>query len=141
MKRLVIFLLVVLVAVGALGYWRGWFTMGDDGRHVQVDAEKFKKDKEAFTRTVSEKAKAMKGMVANLWKKSKTLTDADKTGAEKELKALEEKHDRIEQQLKDLERTGEQNFQSLKDDLNKAMEDIEKRTGELMKKLHKEWKE
>lgn len=141
MKRLLIFIVVVLVAVGALGYYRGWFTVDKEAHQVHVDADKFKKDRDEFTKAVSERAKKMKDAVAGLWSKSKGLTDADKTGAEKELKALEEKHDRIEQQLKELERTGEQNFQGLQEDLNKALTDIETRIGDLTKKLHKEKKE
>ena len=86
MKKLLVVVLVLVVAVGALGYWRGWFSLTKEGKvDVQADTAKFKQDKEAFSKTVGEKAKAMKDKVASLWKKSEGLTGDDKAHAEKEL--------------------------------------------------------
>ncbi len=91
----------------------------------------------AFSKSAGEKAKAMKEMVANLWKKSAKLADADKAHAEKELGELEKKHDKLESQLKELEETGANRFESLKQDLTKALEEVEQRTADLTKKLEK----
>lgn len=135
MKRLLVFIVIVLIGVGILGYSRGWFDVSKEGG-VAVDRDKFEKDKTAFNQMVSEKAKAMKDAISNLWKKSK-LSDADKASAEKELKELEAKHDRLEAQLKELQQAGEQGFQTLKADLTKALEEVERRTEELTKKLQK----
>jgi hypothetical protein len=72
MKKLLVVVLVLVVAVGALGYWRGWFRVTKEGKvDVQADTAKFKQDKEAFSKTVGEKAKAMKDKVASLWKKNR----------------------------------------------------------------------
>ena len=107
MKRLLVFILVLAVAVGALGYWRGWFIATDEGKvGVQVDSAKFKEDKDAFSKTVGEKAKAMKEQLAGLWKKTEGLTGDDKAHVEKELPELEKRHERLEKQLKELADSG-----------------------------------
>lgn len=134
MKRLLVFIVIVLIGVGILGYSRGWFDVTKEG-NVSVDRDKFEKDKTAFNQMVSEKAKAVKETLGNLWKK--TGASADKTGVEKELKELETKHNRLEAQLKDLQEAGEQRFETLKADLTKELEEVERRTAELTKKLEK----
>jgi len=126
------------VATAALGYWRGWFSVAKEGKvDVQVDAAKFKQDKEAFSKVASEKAKSLKDQVASFWKKSEGLTGDDKAHAEKELAELEKKHERLEQQLKELESAGQDKFESIKQDLSKSLDDVEKKIGELTKKLDK----
>jgi chromosome segregation ATPase len=138
MKRLLIFILVLVVAAGALGYWRGWFSVTKEGKvDVQVDPAKFKQDREAFSKTVGDKAKALKDQVASLWKKSEGLTGDDKAHAQKELGELKTKHDRLEQQFKELEDAGQGRFESIKQDLSKSLEDVEKKIEELTKKLEK----
>jgi len=138
MKKLLVVVLVLLVGGAALGYWRGWFSVTKEGKvDVQVDSAKFKQDKEAFSKTAGEKAKALKDQVASLWKKSEGLTGDDKAHAEKELAELEKKHERLEQQLKELEGAGQDKFESIKQDLSKSLDDVEKKIGELTKKLDK----
>jgi chromosome segregation ATPase len=138
MKKLLVLVLVLVVAVGALGYWRGWFSLTKEGKvDVQVDPAKFKQDKEAFSKTVGEKAKAMKDQVASLWKKSEGLKGDDKAHAQKELGELQKKHDRLEQQIKELEDAGPDRFESIKQDLSKTLEEVDKKIEELRKKLEK----
>ena len=46
MKKFLVVVLVLVVAVGALGYWRGWFSVTREGKvDVQGDPAKFKQDK------------------------------------------------------------------------------------------------
>ena len=136
MMRFLVVVLVLVVAVGAVGYWRGWFNMTNEGKvGVQVDKEKFNKDKEDFSKTAGEKAKALKDQVAGLWTKSEGLTGDDKAHAQAELGELKKKHDRFEQQLKELEDAGQDRFASIKQDLTKSLEDVEKRIEVLTKKL------
>jgi hypothetical protein len=135
MKKLLIFVLVLAVAVGVLGYWRGWFNVSREG--VQVDAEKFKKDREDFSKTVSEKAKVVKNKFANLWKKSEGLKGDEKVQAEKELAELEKKHERLVLQLKELEDAGQDRFESIKQDLSKNLDEVERKMQDLTKKLEK----
>src|SRR5476649_930400 len=132
MKNLLVVVLVLLVGVAALGYWRGWFSVTKEGKvDVQVDPVKFKQDKEAFSKTVGEKAKALKDKVASLWKQSEGLTGDDKAHAEKELAELEKKHERLEKQLKDLAEAGADKFEGIKQDLSKSLEEVEQKIEEL----------
>jgi chromosome segregation ATPase len=138
MKRLFVVVLVLVVVVGGLGYWRGWFSVTKEGKvDVQVDQGKFKQDKDAFSKTVGEKAKALKDKVASLGKKAEGLTGDDKTVAEKELAELVKKHERLEKQLKELEDAGQDKFESIKKDLSNSIEEVEKKIEELTKKLEK----
>jgi hypothetical protein len=138
MKRLLVVVLVLVVAVGAVGIWREWFSVTKEGKvDVQVDSAKFNQDKEAFSKTVSEKAKTLKDQVAGLWKKSAGLTGDDKAHAQKELDELKTKHDRLEQQFKELEDAGPGRFESIKQDLSKSLEEVEKKIEEWTKKLEK----
>jgi chromosome segregation ATPase len=138
MKKLLVVVLVLVVVIGALGYWQGWFSVTKEGKvDVQVDPAKFKQDKEAFSKTVGEKAKAMKQQVASLWEKSEGLTGDDKAQAQQELGDLKKKHDRLEQQLKDLDEAGPDRFESVKQDLSKTLEEVEKKIEDLTKKLEK----
>jgi chromosome segregation ATPase len=135
MKKLLVFVLVLAVAIGALGYWRGWFSVTKEGKvDVQADPATFKHDKDSFSKTVGEKAKAMKGQLAGLWKKSKGLTDDDK----KNLGELEKKRDRLEHQIEELDNAGQDNFESIKQDLSKSLAEVEQKIDELTKKLEKE---
>ncbi len=136
MKNFLVFLVVLIVAVGALGYWRGWFHVNTDGKvEVKVDQEKFKLDKEAFNKKVSEQSKALKDQVASLWKKTEGLTGDEKAHAQKELSELKLKHERLEQQIRDLDAAGSDRFEGLKQDLTKNLEEVEKKIAEWTKKL------
>lgn len=135
MKKVMVVVVVLLLAGLALGYWQGWFSVSNQG--VQVDAEKFKQDKTAFSKTVGEKTKALRDQVAGLWKKSKDLTGDEKAEAEKELDALEKKHGRIEKQLQELEQAGQDRFGSLKQDLSKTLDEVEQQIVALTERLEK----
>jgi len=127
MKNLLLLVLVLVVAIGAVGYWRGWFSVTSD----------FQRDKEAFSKTVSEKTSAMKDKIADLWKKTEGRKDADNAQLQKELGELKTKHERLEQQIKELDAAGKDKFDSLKQDLSKNLEEVETKIEQLKKKLEK----
>ncbi len=138
MKKLLVVILVLLVGVAAVGYSRGWFSVTKEGKvDVQADPAKFKQDKEAFSKTVGEKTKALKERIASLWTKTEGLKADDKVQAKKELAELEEKHERLEKQLKELEDAGPEKFESIKQDLSKALAEVEQKIEELTQKLAK----
>jgi len=138
MKKLLVVVLLLVVAVGALGYWQGWFSLTKEGKvDVQVDSAKFKQDKEAFSKTVGEKVKATKDQIANLWNKAEGLTGDEKAHAQKKLGELEKKHDRLEQQIKELDDAGQGRFESIRQDLSNTLEEVEKKIEELKKKVEK----
>lgn len=135
MKNFLVFIVVVAVAIGAVGYYRGWFTVAkEDGREqVQVDKSKFEHDKKAVSKKVGEEAKTLKEKLDHLFEKSKGLT-ADE---QKELDELKKKHERLEQQVKTLEESGEDKFQGIKDDLEKSLADVQKKIDDLTEKVSK----
>jgi DNA-binding transcriptional MerR regulator len=54
------------------------------------------------------------------------------------LAELEKKHDRLEKQIKKLEEAGEDKFEGIKQDLSKALEEVDQNIEELTKKLEKD---
>jgi DNA anti-recombination protein RmuC len=138
MKKFLLFVLVLAVGVGALGYWRGWFSVTKEGKgDIQVDSAKFDQDRKTFSKSAGVKAKALKDGVAGLWKKTESLSGDEKTQAQKELGELQTKHDRLEQQIKELDDAGQDKFDSIKQDLEKSLAEVEKKIEELTKKLDK----
>src|SRR6516225_7293243 len=105
MKYVLIALLVIAVGIGGLGFWRGWFEAGgkkEEGKvqaNVHVNVNKFKEDKEKFTKTLSEKAKAMNEKLASLKEKSKGLIGEAKVKAEKEHEALSKKFESFKSKM------------------------------------------
>lgn len=139
MKRLLVAFLVVAVVVGIIGYVRGWFVVTNDGRvDVQVDRAKIQADRDAFSKSTSEKAREIDDRLAGLWKKSETLTGDEKVRTQKELEELRRKRDRIEQQLTELNTAAPERFQSLREDLSQSLADVDTRIEELNKKLAKD---
>lgn len=138
MYRIFVIALVLLVAIGAVGYSRGWFKVTNEGQvEVQVDQEKVQDDKESFSKAVSEKAQDLKDQVATLWEESEGLTGDDKTQAQKELSDLKEKRDRLESQIQELEDASGDRFESIKEDLSNNLEDVKKNIVELKATLAK----
>lgn len=134
MRNFLVVVLFLAVVAGAIGLWRGWFSLSKDGKvDVQGNPTKFQEDRKAFSKSVSEKATAVKHQVQSLWEKSDKLSVADK----KELDDLKVKHERLEQQIKTLNDAGEDKFDSIKQDLTKDLDDVEKRIEELTKKVEK----
>ncbi|HMO36014.1 MAG TPA: hypothetical protein PKA06_08225 [Gemmatales bacterium] len=66
MKKLLVAVVLLVLLVGGIGLWRGWFT-------IQTDPVKFKQDREALSKTFGEKAKSLKTRIGNLMKKTEGL--------------------------------------------------------------------
>ena len=66
MKGFLLALVVIVIAIGALGLWRGWFEVGGkkgEGKvqaSLNVDVNKFKEDKDRFKKALSERSKSLK---------------------------------------------------------------------------------
>ncbi|MBX9679777.1 MAG: hypothetical protein K2X38_13525 [Gemmataceae bacterium] len=136
MKRFLLFVVVVALIVGVIGYNRGWFHIGPEGAmDVQMDAAKFKQDREAISKTVGEKVNILKTQMAGLFKKTEVLPSDAKADAQKELVALEKEHDRLEQQLRELDEAGKDRFVTVREDLNKNIAAVEQKIADWSKKL------
>ena len=137
MKNLAVIILVLLVAVGILGYYQGWFTVTKkDGKvNVQVDKDKFRSDRDTFERKASEKIKAMKDSIAGLSKKSEALKGDEKERVQTEIHELEKTRDKLETQIRDLSDAAEPRFDSIKQDLTKQLDEVDRKIAELTKKI------
>jgi archaellum component FlaC len=137
MKNLAVIILVLLVAIGLLGWYQGWFTVTKkDGKvDLQVHSDKFKADRDSFTKDAGEKIKAMKDSIAGLSKKSEKLKGDEKERVQTEIHDLEKTHDKLEKQISDLSAAAEPRFESIKQDLTKQLENVDKKIAELTKKL------
>jgi hypothetical protein len=128
MKKLLVFLLVVVVAAGGVAYWRGWISFGkdkDDGKPgIHVEKEKFKKDKDAFKQAASKKLSALKDMLTRKKNESKDLTGEAKAKKQKEIDDLEKKHKELDTKVNSLDDVKEDDFDKVKGDLNKDLDDV-----------------
>jgi hypothetical protein len=129
MKKLLAMIVVLVIAVVAVAFWRGWFTFEtakDDGKvHVDltVDKEKFKQDKEKLKERATEKSKAMKEKLAGLREKANGLSAEEKAKADKELEELSRKHQAPEAKIKDLDEAGAEKFDELKKSIAGAIDE------------------
>jgi len=138
MKKLLIAIVALVVLVGGIGLWRGWFTLTKEGKvNVHVDPAKFKQDRDALSKTIGEKAKTMKTRIANLVKKSEGLKGEEKTHVEQQLAELQKKHDLLEKQLTEIAASGQDTFGVLERELTANHDEVEKLIEEVTKKLEK----
>ncbi|OWK39798.1 hypothetical protein [Fimbriiglobus ruber] len=136
MKKILIVVLVLLVGVAALGYWRGWYSVTKGGdTDVRVVPAKFEQDREAFGQSVGEKTKALKDRIAGLWTKVEGRSGDEKARAKKELVELEQKHERLEKQLQELQSADADKYETLKRDLERTIEEVEVKIDEQTQKL------
>jgi hypothetical protein len=135
MKTLLAVLVVLVLAVGGVAYWRGWFTVEakheGDSTHVDVklNKEKFKQDKEKLQAEAAQTSKALKDKLAGLREKSRGLSGEDKAKADKEIDEMSRKHESLEAKLKDLEEAGEDKFEELKKSITGAIEEHRSAAG------------
>ena len=138
MKKLLIAVVVLVLIVGGIGLWRGWFTVTQEGElNVHADPAKFKQDRDALGKSIGEKAKALKGKIADLVKKSEGLQGEEKVRVEQDLAQLQKKHDLLEQQIKDIAASGQDTFGILERELTEKHDAVEKLIDEVTKKLEK----
>lgn len=130
MKKLLIPVIILILIVGGIGLWRGWFT-------IQTDPAKFKKDREALSKTFGEKAKALKTRISTLMKKSEGLQGEEKSSVEKELAELQKKHDLLEKQIKETAESGMDTFGTLEREMTENHDALEKQIEQLTRKLEK----
>jgi hypothetical protein len=128
MKNFLIAVVVIIIGIGALGYWRGWFEFGTKkdqggvGADVHVNVNKFQQDKENFKKYLAEKSRAMKEKLAALKDKSKGLSGDAKAKADKEIDALGKKHADLEAKAKQVDDTKEEHLEGLMKSVKSELE-------------------
>jgi preprotein translocase subunit SecF len=134
MRNLLLTVVVIAIVVCVLGFWRGWFEFGSNkqGEKVQanlnIDLNKFKQDKDAFKKTLSDKSRTLKDKLASLKDKAKGLSGDAKVKAEKEIDTLSKKHESIESKMKEVDESTVEKFGAIKDSLAKEL-DLESPEG------------
>ncbi len=129
MSKLLAVVLLLILAVVAVGFWRGWFDFDskkEDGKlhaDFSLNKEKFKQDKENLKMKVAEKSKALKDKLASLRDKTKALSGDAKVKADKEIADLTKKHEALDAKLKDIEDSSEEKFESLKRGVAEAVDE------------------
>jgi uncharacterized protein YhaN len=132
-KTFAFFVVALVVAIVALGFWRGWFEFGSqkaDGKvHTTLDinVDKLKAEKDHFKKLLGDKSKSLKAELAQLKNKAKDLTGEAKAKLEKEIDALTKRHEHIEKKMNEVEGSSEEKFQELK---NSLKDETEPGTGE-----------
>jgi hypothetical protein len=128
-KTVLALVVVIVIGVVVLGFYRGWFETGtkqDDGKqHVDlsVNTNKFKEDKENLKKTLAAKSKSLKDKLAGLTDKVKTLSGEAKAKAQKEIDALTKKHQQIESKTKQVDDVTEEKFDDLKKSVTDDLDD------------------
>jgi hypothetical protein len=128
-KTFAILIVLLVVALVGLGFWRGWFDVGskkEDGKvhaDLNLNVNKLKADKDAFKKLLGEKSKALKDKLASLKSKSRELVGEAKAKAEKEIEALTQKHESMEKKMTEVEESTEEKFTALKSSLKGELEE------------------
>jgi chromosome segregation ATPase len=137
MRNLAVIILVLLVAIGILGYYEGWFTVSEkDGKtNLQFDKNKFKDDMNLFQTKMSEEVGTLKDNIAGLFKKSEKLKGDEKTQVQADLHNLDMDREKLEKQIRALSDAAQPDIASIKEDLTKKLQDVNKKIAELTKKL------
>ena len=85
-------ILVLVIAIAGLAWYKGWFTVDKDPEtgktKINLHADAFKKDKEAFVKTTSEAYNKVKDKLTGKEASSKTATKEEKANVDKEIEVL-----------------------------------------------------
>ena len=132
MKKVLVALVVLVVALGGVAWWQGWIKFEkktEDGQThvgVAINKEKFQQDRDKLKKAAGDRSKALKDQLAKLRDKAKGLTGTDKEKADKEIDALSKKHEALETKMKDLDGVAEDKFEALKKDVEGHLQDADK---------------
>jgi hypothetical protein len=132
LARILGLLVLLLLAVGIVGYQRGWFEFGaenTDGTSraaVTLRKDKFKEDKEKLRQFASDKLAAVQEKLNSTRARSKDLTGAAKVKADKEIEDLTTKKKELETKVKAIEQVTEDKIDSVQKDFEDALKELEK---------------
>lgn len=117
-------ILVLVIAIAGLAWYKGWFTVDKDPEtgktKINMHADAFKKDKDAFLKSTGEFYTKTKDKLAGLVTKAKDAKPEDKAGLDKEIEALKKK-------LADLEETKKKAEAATDDEVLKGLNDSVKK--------------
>jgi chromosome segregation ATPase len=130
MKNLFGLIVVLVVLIVAVGFWRGWFEVnsqkeenGNVRANLNVDMNKFEQDKLSFKKLLAEKSSALKRKLQDLQEKHKGTTGAAKAKLDQEIEVLKKKNEKLEEKLKAVEQSGKEKFDEIKKSFQKENDD------------------
>ncbi len=130
MNKLILLVILLLVAVGVLGYTQGWFNLAKDDKGqvkgISFDMEKFTKDKEAAKQYLANKKKAAADKLADLRAKHKEAKGDDKAKLDKEISELTKTIDDLEKSEKELDEKDEAKLEALHKKITEMLQKAKK---------------
>ncbi|CAN5195823.1 hypothetical protein BH11PLA2_BH11PLA2_40940 [soil metagenome] len=139
MRTYVYYFLAIAAAVGGMGYVRGWFGPPRPvNRLVRVEYIDDNPDRSEYGQIVDVKSRAIKAQFASLDQKSGELTGDAKVQMLNTVANLKTDHIRLEEQILKLNTSANDTYETQKELLSKALENIEKQLEVITLKLKKQ---
>jgi hypothetical protein len=117
-------ILVLVIAIAGLAWYKGWFTVDKDPEtgktKINMHADAFKKDKEAFLKSAGDAYTKGKDKLAGMMGKAKDAKPEDKANLDKEI-------DTLKKQLADLEEAKKKAEAATDDEVLKGLNDSVKK--------------
>ena len=130
MNKVIVVVIVLLIAVGVLGYTQGWFGLSKDKEgHVKglsFDKEKFKKDRDKAQKVLVDKTKAAEEKLKNLTAKHTEAKDDDKAKLQKEIDELTKTVDEMKKRHDELDEKDEAKLEALQKKVQEILDEHEK---------------
>jgi hypothetical protein len=120
MNKVIVVVIVLLIAVGVLGYTQGWF--GSKG----FDKEKFKKDRDKAQKVLVDKTKAAEKKIKDLTAKHTEAKDDDKAKLQKEIDELTKTVDEMKKRHDELDEKDEAKLEALQKKVQEILDEHEK---------------
>jgi len=122
--------LIFILAVAVLGYFQGWFTFSKDAEtgktSIKVNADKFKKDKDAFLKSSGDALAKGKEKITAMINKTKDAKPEDKAAIEKQIADMKKELEKLEASLKTAEAASDESA------FNKAKEGLDETVKKLL---------
>lgn len=120
-------ILVLVIAIAGLAWYKGWFTVDKDPEtgktKINMHADAFKKDKEAFMKSAGEAYNKGKDKLADLMGKAKDAKPDVKANLDKEIDDLKKKLANLEEAKKKGEAaTDDEVLKGLNDSVKKLLD-------------------
>ncbi|MFT3883071.1 MAG: hypothetical protein QM703_25895 [Gemmatales bacterium] len=120
-------ILVLVIAIAGLAWYKGWFTVDKDPEtgktKVNLHADAFKKDKDAFLKSAGEAYDKGKDKLASMMGKAKDAKPEDKANIDKEIDALKKQLAGLEEAKKKAEAaTDDEVLKGLNDSVKKLLD-------------------
>jgi hypothetical protein len=132
MKSIFALILVLVVAVSVLAYFRGWIEFGTQNEEgttrasVTVHTDVFTQDKERLKKLATDKLHELQQELTSTEEDAKHLTGEAKAKAETKIQDLTNKTKKLESKVKTIEQASEDKLPSAQQEFEEAVQELEK---------------